>query len=88
MVCIIISTSLENFYLNKSNRVKTSMVLFLVFSNLIQKSFKITANWNSLKTTNVFVHQSAENKNNNFMLLLRVNFVQYIKIQEYFHKNL
>lgn len=64
------------------------MVLFLVFSNLIQKSFKITANWNSLKKTNVFVHQSAENKNNNFMLLVRVKFVQYIKIQEYFHKNL
>lgn len=88
MASIIISTSFEIFYFNKSNRVKTSKVLFLVFSNLIQKGFKITANWNSLKKTDVFVHQSAENKNNNFMLLVRVTFVQYVKIQKYFHKNL
>lgn len=37
------------------------------------------ANWNSLKAAHVFVLQSAENKNN-FMLLVRVNFGQYIKI--------
>lgn len=79
MACIIISTSFE-MYFTKSNRVKTSKVLFLVFNNLIQKGFKIAANWNSVKKTDVFVHQSAEDKKNNSMLLVRVNFVQYIKI--------
>lgn len=37
------------------------------------------ANWNSLKKAHAFVLPSAENKNN-FMLSVRVNFGQYIKI--------
>lgn len=54
---------------------------------LIQKGFKIPADGNFLKT-HVFVHQSAETKKNNFMLLGSINFVQHTKIQKYFYKNL